>query len=128
MARWGGASIVLYYVATPYSSYPEGRDAAFLDACLATGGLVKRGFHVYSPIAHCHPIAMKCGLETDAATWAAFNDTMMQRADGLIVVMLPTWDRSIGVKAEIEFFRGAKKPIEYRGWPDLLLEGEEKFE
>jgi hypothetical protein len=102
----------LYYVATPYSKYFPGIHMAFLDACVVTARLIKIGFKVYSPIAHTHPIAVHGNLDPlDHAMWIAFDETMMDRCDGLLVVTLHGWGESNGISQEIEFFRRIGRPM-----------------
>lgn len=59
VADLSGAGLV--YLATPYSKYPRGIEAAFVDASRLAACLVRLGISVYSPIAHTHPIAIRIG-------------------------------------------------------------------
>ncbi|WP_111418484.1 DUF1937 family protein [Rhodoplanes roseus] len=102
----------LCYVATPYSKFPGGLDAAFMAAARITGDLARRGVRVFSPIAHSHPIAVHAEIDPlDHAFWLPFDAPMMAAADALIVVRLPGWDSSVGVRHEIDAFTAAGKPI-----------------
>lgn len=106
-----------WYVATPYSKYPGGPYSAFVQACKATGWLIKAGFKVFSPIAHSHPIADYAGINPfDHRIWLPADKPLMDAAQGLIVVMMPGWDVSIGVCEEITVFQGAGKPVRYLSW------------
>ncbi len=106
------------YLATPYSKYPGGLEAAFRLACEATGLLIRAGIGVYSPIAHTHPVAMASGLDPlDHAIWLPADAPMMAAAGSLIVVMADTWERSYGIGEEIKAFQAAGKPISYWPWP-----------
>lgn len=106
-----------WYVATPYSKYPRGLDAAFEDACKATASLLRMGINVYSPIAHTHPIAKHGGIDPlDHSIWLPADAPMMDAAEGLIVVKMEGWDESYGISEEIKAFRTAGKPIIYVGW------------
>lgn len=103
-----------WYLATPYSRYPEGPEAAFRAACWQAGVLMQAGVPVFSPIAHSHPIAAECGIDPlDLDLWLRVDRPMMSRARGLIVVRLPTWETSKGVEHEIAFFRGEARPVFY---------------
>jgi hypothetical protein len=107
------------YLATPYSRYPHGLDAAHIDACLVAASLISRGLSIYSPIAHTHPIAHHGGLDKmDHAMWLQFDEAMMTASYGLIVAQLPGWEDSRGIDHEIEFFTRAGKLIDWLTWPD----------
>jgi hypothetical protein len=109
-----------WYLATPYSHFPGGIELAFDETCRLAAQLVRGGYHVYSPIIHCHPIARAGALETDAQTWAAFNETMMSRAAGCLVGLMPSWDVSVGLRAEVEYFRTNSRPVVGLTWPGLI--------
>jgi len=107
-----------YYLATPYSKYPEGENLyqrlnnAFLMACRQAALLIKAKVPVYSPIAHTHPIAMHNAMDPlDHGIWLPADTPMMEAARGLIVVKAPSWESSYGISKEIEHFTAAGKPI-----------------
>lgn len=103
-----------WYVATPYSKYAKGIEAAFVDASRIMGVLVRAGYSVFSPIVHTHPIAMLSGMDPlDHAFWLKFDEDMMDAAGGLVVAKMPGWDESAGIAIEVERFKAAGKPIEY---------------
>ena len=64
------------------------------------------------PIAHSHPITERFKLPVDWNFWQHFDRAMIQKSDGLEVLMLPGWRRSVGVTAEINFARGL--PIAFK--------------
>lgn len=102
----------LCYLATPYTKYHLGIDAAFVHAAEVSARLLQRGVRVYSPIAHTHPLAIYGNLDPlDHTIWLPFDEAMMDAADCLIVARMKGWDESFGVKHEIEFFAREKKPI-----------------
>lgn len=102
----------LIYVGTPYTRYDGGIERAFVDACKVTARLVERGLNVYSPIAHTHPIATHGGLDPlDLTLWLDFDAAMMLKSDAMIVARLPGWERSSGVRHEIDVFVQADKPV-----------------
>ena len=107
-----------WYLATPYSKYPEGIEKAFQHACEAAAHLVREGKLVYCPIAHTHPVAVYGGLDPfDHDIWLPQDRPFMDGAAGLIVVMMPGWAESYGIGEEIKIFRAAGKPVEYMEWP-----------
>jgi hypothetical protein len=110
--------MALLYLASPYSRYAAGIDAAFVEACRITASLISRGYSVYSPIAHTHPVALHGALDPlDHSIWLPFNAAMMHASSGLIVSLLPGWDSSTGVQHEIDYFAQAGKPIDRLSWP-----------
>ncbi len=106
--------IRLCYLATPYSRFPGGIEAAFVAACRVVADLLKSGVSAYSPIAHTHPVAMHGGIDPlDHSIWIPFDAPMMAAADCCIVAMLPSWETSYGIGVEIDAFRKAGKPVLY---------------
>ena len=110
------AKYSLVYVATPYSKYKDGLDAAYEEACAVTGELLRFHIKAFSPIAHSHGIAEHAWIDPlDHQFWMRADKTYIEKADALIVVQLDGWDESVGVAMEIRDFREAGKPIEYIG-------------
>ena len=106
------------YLATPYSKYPHGTNAAFREACKIAGWLLKRGVHVFCPIAHTHPIAKESGMPLeDHGIWLPADRPFMEASGGIVVAMMDTWELSYGISFEVEEFRGARKPVYFLRWP-----------
>jgi hypothetical protein len=113
----------LLYLATPYTKYPGGIEAAFIAACKLAAKLLQAGAKVYSPIAHTHPIALHGGINPlDHDIWLPFDSAMMTLADGLLVGQLPGWSESKGVLHEIDVFRKAGKPMHFVFTDNITLE------
>lgn len=111
---------MFWYMATPYSKYPSGIEAAFVDAAKAAAVLLKRGELVYSPIAHTHPIAIHGDVDPLAhSIWIPFDTAIMERCDGITVIKMPSWKDSYGVNHEVKEFKKAGKPVRYLSWPEL---------
>lgn len=110
----------LVYLATPYSLYPAGLDAAAHEAARIAGGLMRAGVAVYSPIAHSHAIAAAAGIDpTDHDIWMQLDAPMMALASALCVARMAGHAESRGVAHEIAVFREAAKPIIYLD-PDAI--------
>lgn len=92
----------------PTSLVMENRYHAAIDA---THYLLKNKIWVYSPIVHCHPIAIKHDLPKDFDYWMEYNRLMILNSRGLAVLMLDGWQESKGVTAEIEYCGSLGKPI-----------------
>lgn len=80
--------------------------------------LLNEGIKVYSPLTHNIPIN-DLGFNGDWLKWSSHDHEMLSRCDKLIVLKLPGWDESKGVKAEIEKAKGLDLPIEYMEPLDL---------
>lgn len=91
----------MIYIASPYSHPdPAVRQRRYEDVCAHVAMRMKAGAVVYSPIAHCHPIAERFGLPGHWEFWERFDRAMIERADGVEVLMLEGWQASAGVTAE----------------------------
>lgn len=102
------------YLATPYSKYEHGLEAAFILAAANTALLVKAGIPVYSPIAHTHPVAIHGGIDPyDHSIWIPADKPMMDAASALIVLTAQGWSESKGIAIEIDEFARAGKPVIY---------------
>ena len=104
----------MIYLATPYThSDPSVMEARFDAACRFAGAMMARGHLVFSPIAHTHPIAVKCGLPRGWEFWDRYDREMIAACEKLVVVMMDGWRESKGVNAEIDIARSLGKPVEY---------------
>lgn len=113
--------MTFFYLATPYSKYPGGIDAAFEEACKATASLIRKGLRVYSPIAHTHPVAKYGGIDPYSHDiWLPADKPFMDAACGLIVCKMSGWQESRGLLHEVEVFTIANKPVLYMEWDDGL--------
>lgn len=93
----------LVYLASPYSHANVAvRERRFTDVCRAAARLMFQGFHVFSPIAHTHPIATHGELPLGWEFWREYDEVMVSRCDSLFVLMLDGWRESRGVAGEIE--------------------------
>ena len=100
------------YLATPYSRYPAGIEAAYRDACVLAAKLIRAGVSVYSPIAHSHGIALHGKIDPlDQGFWYGFDRSMMHVCRTLIVAHMEGWESSSGIAEEIIFFRDRGREI-----------------
>lgn len=103
-----------WYLASPYSKYPGGHNAAFEEISRNAGLLLSHGVHVYCPIAHSHPISLYGDVSLDSYDiWLPADKAIFQFAEGMIVCMMDSWQTSHGVNWEIKEFTEAGKPIVY---------------
>lgn len=109
-----------WYLASPYSKYEHGIDAAWRRICGVAGNLIQAGVPVYSPIAHTHPIAIYAHMDPfKHDIWLPADEPLMRAASGLLVCMMGGWKESYGIGVEIAEFQRWKKPIYYLTHPDL---------
>ena len=107
-----------WYIATPYSKYPDGLEAAFQEAAKVAAFFVLQGIPIYSPIAHTHPVALYGEIDPLAhAILLPADYPMMKAAGGLIVAQMDSWEISYGIAQEIKTFKQLDRPIEYLEWP-----------
>jgi nucleoside 2-deoxyribosyltransferase len=111
------------YLASPYSRYREGPEAAWVEASRLGGELVAEGVKVFSPIAHSHSLCENnSDLDPmDIDLWMEQDDFFLDVCDALVVAMFDGWDSSHGIEQEIRYFRANKKPIHYLDPVDLEL-------
>lgn len=108
------------YLATPYSKYPAGQEAAYRDASMAAAVLIRKNIPVFCPIAHTHPIAVYGGIDLlDLSIWLPADKPFIDLAGAITVVMMQGWEISNGITHEIEAFRRQSKPIFKLTWPNL---------
>ena len=105
----------LVYLACPYSHDDASvREMRFHAANVAVGELMKvRGEIVFSPISHSHPIAKAVGLPGDWQWWQQWDRAFLSVSSKLYVLMIPGWNTSTGVLAEIKIAQEMGLPIEY---------------
>lgn len=100
------------YLATPYSKYPHGIEAAYRLACVETARLLRAGIPVFSPIAMTHGIAVHGDIDPlDHGIWLPADEPFMQAAHGLIFLRAESWELSYGMRKEREAFEAAGKPV-----------------
>ena len=73
------------------------------------------GVPVFSPIAHTHSIGkhLRHIDPADHDFWLRVDDPLMQAAHGMINLTAVSWEHSVGMAYERDYFRSAGKPIVY---------------
>ena len=95
-----------YFLATPYSSYAEGHDAAFRHAAELSADIVAKGGYVFAPVVLGHPMSLYGSLDPlDHSIWLPLTTLFLKRCDEVIVAKLPGWDTSKGVEVELDLAR-----------------------
>jgi hypothetical protein len=81
----------------------------------ATSWLLANKRWVFCPIVHCHALAKTYKMPPEASFWFDYNFHMLKLADKLLVLTIPGWTTSIGVAAEMAFWRNTKPAGQIRG-------------
>lgn len=104
--------LCMYYMASPYTRYHEGIWQAYKEAARIAGKLAAAGLNVYSPIVHCHPLAVYGGIDPlNHQFWMKADAPFVAICEGLIVAKMPGWQESKGVTFEVQEFVTVRKPI-----------------
>lgn len=100
-----------WYLASPFTKYPDGHEAAWLEISRIRGELLNMGIYSYSPIAESWGAVKQLKLPTDHKFWSGDNLSKMRPATGIIIAMMDSWTESDGLKGEMEWFKKEQKPF-----------------
>lgn len=102
------------YLASPYTS-PDKKvqEDRFYQVVKITAAMSAKGEVVFSPIVHSHPLHVIAGLGGDWAFWSAIDYCFIDNCEKIVVAKMDGWDRSVGVKAEVEYAVSKGIPVEY---------------
>jgi len=99
----------LAYLAAPYSGMEE---FSFRMSCAVAARLLDDGELIFSPIVHSHPLeAYLIDHKNDHDFWIEFDTHLMERCQVLYVLAIDGWEKSKGVRFEMEWFLAKKLPI-----------------
>lgn len=106
------------YLATPYSRYPYGLEAAYHEACRAANLLREtRRIRIFCPVAEFHKLANSLGIDPlDHEFWLAVCRPFMERAADLLLVKMAGWQDSLGVAKEVQAFHAMGKTVGFVDW------------
>ena len=109
------------YLASPYLHKDiTVRLDRFKKVCEAAAELMKDGYVVFSPIAHSHPIATHGDINpTNNEFWLEQDKALMPICTEMIVLQLPGWEDSKGIKEEILFAEELGIEVYYLKQEDL---------
>jgi hypothetical protein len=107
----------IIYLACPYTHADAlVRLMRFESVSEAAGILMERGYTVFSPVSHSHTIA-HIGLENhrvcDLDFWLRQDFPFIEFSDMFVILKLPGWEASRGVKAELAEAQRLGKPVHY---------------
>ena len=108
----------MYYLASPFSSPdPAVEDKRYKQINKIGDKLFHQfGIHHIPPITISETVRRHSTSEDLGGSFDIYADVdyhFIERCDGVIVAMLPGWDVSIGVQAEIRYARKLGKPVLY---------------
>lgn len=108
------------YLAIPYTS-PSKRTERFrhVIANEVAASLISKGYIIYSPISHTHPIHEACEGTITHSQWLRLDTEFVKWADELWVLTLDGWEESRGVKYEIALAESLQIPVRYLGAADV---------
>lgn len=120
----------LWYFAHPYTArnkgsrfVPEAEDANFQISNFRAGELLKRGYNVYSPISHTHPIhrATPDFLKNEEHDmWYHLDKDFIDKTDWAGIILAPGWETSKGCVTELKRFQ--RKGLKSKLYEDILKE------
>jgi len=105
---------LLYYVASPYTHKDKEIEQQRYEAVNKFASkLYNLNFILIEPIV-CGHAKKHYGMPTDyEGYWKPLCRRYVEKCDALIILMLPDWDKSIGVKDEIEYAKSIGKQVYY---------------
>lgn len=105
----------LIYLAGPYShkdrSIMEDRELKHAQCAVA---LKKQGLSIYAPIPETTALAKLAGLTgTSWEDWREHDLNLLGRCDEIMVMLIPGWKESLGVRGEVKFALKNNIPITF---------------
>ncbi|EID73099.1 MULTISPECIES: DUF1937 family protein [Rhodococcus] len=103
------------FLACPYShADPAVTHERFLASNEVAGYIVESGHAVFSQVSMSHPVNLTfIGKDNTAigTMWGPVDRVFMDAMEELIILDLPGWDRSSGIRREIEFFESRDRRV-----------------
>ena len=94
----------LYYLASPYSAESTLiREDRYQKVDKAAAVLFKAGVNTVNPIGSCHQLSKLYKLPSGYKEWQTRDRMLISRCDGVIVLDIDGWSKSVGVADEIEY-------------------------
>jgi hypothetical protein len=114
------------YLASPYSKYPDGPEAANAMAAVIAARLIEMGLPIYSPIAHSHVIAVHGELDAYSHDlWLPLCKPMIDGAACMVLAEMTGWKDSKGIAWEMAEFHRQNKTVwhmnvnTFEVWPNI---------
>lgn len=104
----------LLYLSSPYNHPdPEVKEKRRKAACSAAGYLIERGIPVHSPIAHNAAILEQTGGKSGWEIWKPQDLAMLKASTEMVILCLPGWEASEGIRGEFHAAMEMGKPVTY---------------
>lgn len=101
----------MIYVGSPYShDSVHIRENRYMENLKYAVYLFNKGESVFSPIGYSHPM-VDCGARIDWKYWKPFDLEMLDNCNVLHALLIPGWDKSVGLSAELEHAEITNKEI-----------------
>jgi hypothetical protein len=103
-----------HYLASPYTHKdPDVMNRRNLEAMECLHWLLEHRVWTYSPIVHCHPIALRWALPRSNDFWKEYNRNMLERARSMLILKVDGWESSEGIRDETDFARKRKIEVTF---------------
>ena len=113
----------IIYLAAPYSHSDKKICKARVKAVTQmAANLIEKGYIVYSPITHSHPISLFMKNSLDGDFWLEQNKPFFNVCDIMAILMLDGWVESYGIMRELKWALELKKKIVHLDPRDCSLE------
>lgn len=103
----------IIYLASPYTGTPKEMQTRYEEARGAVAELLRANLHIYSPIIHCHDLALVHDLPKDAAFWWKYDKSFLDVSSEFWILTLDGWKTSKGVRKEAQYAIQKELPIKY---------------
>ncbi len=103
----------LLYLACPFThSSPEIQEYRYRLSCRVAAKLMRCGITVFNPLSHSVPICEFIGdIKDQHSFWMAVDLPILRRSDEILVLGLPGWTESRGVRSEMFEALAHAKPV-----------------
>lgn len=117
------------YLCSVYSYRPEGvsdeehlalMQKRYEYARKRTHEFLMEGLCVFSPITHCHPMAQEHTMPRTWDFWGNLDRQFIIASQAVFVLMMPHWEDSVGITAELQWAEDLGLPIYFFECPDYV--------
>jgi len=110
----------MIYLAAPYTHPdPEIVNWRMENFCRVDAQLCLQGLITVSPLSK-HFLKDHTDIPLTWEFWKTYSEKLMEKCDALYVIIMPGWDVSEGVLAEIELAKKMSKEIKYLDYRDFF--------
>ncbi|MDR1493063.1 MAG: DUF1937 family protein [Planctomycetaceae bacterium] len=103
---------MMFYLACPYThSDATIQKYRYRQSCRAASRLMQQGIGVFSPLANSIPAIEFGGLELEHDGFMNLDLPILRRCDEVVVLALPDWKASVGVRREMLEAFLHRKPV-----------------